>query len=569
MSMTRVEDLWTRYLAEGTLPSDEEQELLRALESDDSLRRRLIGDRQLDGLLDAVHAPDEDGRQFIRSFQDRLAVEGDETNFVAQVEEKIRRKPPRRAGPAAPPSALPLMLVAAAVLVVILLSVFVLSTEPPARVVKSREVPQIPEKTPDPAPVFVPAPEKQVVQPRTEEPKAPAPPPQPEPPPPPAPKSEPEPQPQPQPAPVQPERKTVVEAPKPVERAVAKLERVEGECRPDRAGDIAAGQGVETLGAKSAAVVVYPDATRLELGPQTAAREFADAGKGKTLFLENGSLAADVARQPQGQPMSIRTPHAEVRVLGTTLKITIDPTGAGSTRLDVLTGKVRLIRLSDGKAVDVVSGYYAVAGAGIDLVSRSSAPKPKVFLLQENFQDPRGVDARWKIVGTAAAIKTAGQLDIDLNPKSPGPNGWGGAGLMTRQSFAPSLAMTLDVDLPVLHPSVVAAVVFIPQGQKRGGDGVFRVQLRENRYTLTVESGEARDLASADRAGGAPCREKWRIELDGAAVRFLVDGREIFKHKHELQVPPGYTLGIDGSVRSDAPSGAKAAFDNVAIEPLK
>ena len=98
---------------------------------------------------------------------------------------------------------------------------------------------------------------------------------------------------------------------------------------------------------------------------------------------------------------------------------------------------------------------------------------------------------------------------------------------------------------------------------------MFRVQLRDNRYSLTVESGEARDLAGADRTGGGPCREKWRIEIEGGVVRFLADGREIFKHKHELPVASGYSIEIDGSVRSDAPPGAKAAFDAVTVEPLK
>ena len=120
------------------------------------------------------------------------------------------------------------------------------------------------------------------------------------------------------------------EAPKPVERVVARLDRVEGECRPDRAGDLTTGQGVETVGAGSAAVVVYPDGTRLELAARTAVADFADA-RGKTLVLQQGALSADVVKQPQGQPMTIRTAHAEVRVLGTTLKVTVDP---GFTRLD-------------------------------------------------------------------------------------------------------------------------------------------------------------------------------------------------------------------------------------------
>src|SRR6185295_11504721 len=160
-------------------------------------------------------------------------------------------------------------------------------------------------------------------------------------------------------------------------------------------------------------------------------------------------------------------------------------------------------------------------------------------------------------------------LDITLSTKTPGADGWSGAGLLSRQAFASPLALSTDVDVPILHGSVVTAVVFIPQGQKRGGEGVFRIQLRGERYSITTETGEPRDVATADRAGGSPCRERWRVEIDGAVVRLLVQDREVLRHKLEFPIAGAYSVGFDASARSDAPSGARASFDNLVIEPLK
>jgi FecR-like protein len=554
MSMNQVEDLWTRFMAEGRLSPSEEQELLDALEADPALRARLLGDKQMDGLIDALSTTDRDAEAFAKSFQDRLAVEGDDSKFIAKVEERIRRapaRPPRRF--AGRPESTPwtLGLIAAGVFAAIVVIVMLSSTETPAPVVKRVDPPKIREvepPTPPPPPIVetARAPEKPIVPPAPIDVKPP------EPPPPPKPEVIPTPvvpEPEKKPPPVRTVTKVIV----------ARVDRVEGEVAVQAGHPIAAGRGLEV--GKGAATIVYPDGTKLDLGAQTTVLDLVDAGNGKTLTMEKGVLTADVVKQPQ--PMIVKTPHAEIRVLGTTLRVTIEP---GSTRLDVLSGKVRLTRALDGKYVDVITGHYAVAGAGVEMVAKPSAPKPKAMLLQENFQDPRGVDARWKIVGTAAAIKTAGQLDIDLATKA---SGWSGAGLISRQTFAAPMAVLVDVDLPVLHASVVAAVVFIPQGQKRGDAGVFRVQLRDNRYSLTVETGEARDLAGADRTGGAPCRERWRIEVDGPVVRFLAGDREIFRTKHELTVPPGYSIEIDGSARADAPSGSRAGFDNVVVEPLK
>jgi len=64
--------------------------------------------------------------------------------------------------------------------------------------------------------------------------------------------------------------------------------------------------------------------------------------------------------------MSILTPQAEARVLGTKFTLLVDTNG---TRLEVTEGKVRLTGASDGKAVKVTARYYTVAAANYELAA--------------------------------------------------------------------------------------------------------------------------------------------------------------------------------------------------------
>ena len=50
------EELWLRFLAAAPLSPDEKGDLLRALESDPGLRRSLLADSEIDGLLKAYAA---------------------------------------------------------------------------------------------------------------------------------------------------------------------------------------------------------------------------------------------------------------------------------------------------------------------------------------------------------------------------------------------------------------------------------------------------------------------------------------------------------------------------------
>lgn len=166
---------------------------------------------------------------------------------------------------------------------------------------------------------------------------------------------------------------------------VAHLERMEGEVRllgpadkvPASAGEaLLAGGGLETGAEKSAAFLVFPDRTRIEMGPGTEVGEIRAEG-GKRIFVGRGEIRAFVARQAKDQPMVFSTPHGEAVVLGTTLRILVDPDPKKGTRLEVEEGRVRFSNL-EKKSVEVSAGHFAFAAPGVDLVARSWDPSTAV-----------------------------------------------------------------------------------------------------------------------------------------------------------------------------------------------
>jgi hypothetical protein len=180
------------------------------------------------------------------------------------------------------------------------------------------------------------------------------------------------------------------------------VDRIEGQAvvagkTPATAGmRLGPGQDFETVGARSSATLSFADGTLIDLAGDSLIREIADpaAARGKRLTLARGTLLARVVRQNAG-PMTIVTPHGDARVLGTTFRIVVD---SASTRLEVVEGKVQLKR-RDGKSVDVSAGHGAVAGAGIELVSRP-LPIEEIVLLPDQ---ARVSGNEWKLVKDPAA----------------------------------------------------------------------------------------------------------------------------------------------------------------------
>jgi hypothetical protein len=134
--------------------------------------------------------------------------------------------------------------------------------------------------------------------------------------------------------------------------------------------NVLSAQGLETgTTGGSRLVLRFPDKTCIELGARTEVSEIKLAA-GKKLLLDRGTVRAQVSKQPKAEPMLIATPHGEAKVVGTTLRIVVDPDPNKGTQLEVEEGKVELKNLA-GKTVLVESGHVAVAATGVELVAKS------------------------------------------------------------------------------------------------------------------------------------------------------------------------------------------------------
>jgi ferric-dicitrate binding protein FerR (iron transport regulator) len=183
--------------------------------------------------------------------------------------------------------------------------------------------------------------------------------------------------------------------PAPAVPVIAVLDRVEGDVVAILSGKrspatpgakLASGDAVETSGKTGHAVVEFADGTRLVLGADTIVDSIKIAD-GKRVSLRQGVLAAQVARQPAGEPMLFVTASAEARVLGTRLTLSVPPS---FTRLEVREGKVKITRRDDGASVEVGANQVVQVGKGL-----SMTPKPVTTVrvaLHETF------DRRWSPV---------------------------------------------------------------------------------------------------------------------------------------------------------------------------
>jgi hypothetical protein len=188
------------------------------------------------------------------------------------------------------------------------------------------------------------------------------------------------------PAPVPPvEEKKREPAPAPEKKTVAaarlgRLEQVQGQVfvlagkvrvEAKAGAEVASGQGVQTL-RDGSATLVYSDGTRLDLSGETTLRDIADTPQ-KQAQLAQGTVSADVVKQPAGAPMRLSTPTAELTILGTKFVVTAD---ARATRLQVKEGQVRFSRKKDGATIDVPGGSSAAVSDGVEFAAKSARVLP-------------------------------------------------------------------------------------------------------------------------------------------------------------------------------------------------
>lgn len=111
----------------------------------------------------------------------------------------------------------------------------------------------------------------------------------------------------------------------------------------------------------------FADGTELELGGD-ARLVLATLADGKRLRLDSGALTARVARQPEGRPLVLATPHGAATVLGTVFTLAARP---DQSRLEVNEGAVRMATALGVANVTVLAGQYAVTdGTPTSLVLR-------------------------------------------------------------------------------------------------------------------------------------------------------------------------------------------------------
>ncbi len=200
-----------------------------------------------------------------------------------------------------------------------------------------------------------------------------------------------------------------------------------GKRSPAALGDkLASGDAVETVGKTGQAVVEFNDGTRLVLGADTIVDSIKIAD-GKRVSLKQGVLAAQVAKQPVGEPMLFVTASAEARVLGTRLTLSVT---SSFTRLEVREGKVKITRKDDGASVEVGAGQVVQAGKG-----QAMAPKPSATLrvaLHETFDRRWG--PAWSVGGEAnlglKMVSENGSLSFKTAQKPAPDNNGLGAGKM-------------------------------------------------------------------------------------------------------------------------------------------
>ncbi len=363
---------------------------------------------------------------------------------------------------------------------------------------------------------------------------------------------------------------------------VARLERLEGEVQVFSGGsrtlarldqELLEGQGLDVRGRAGRAVLRFPDQTKVDLGGNTRLRMFRIEG-GKRFAVEEGSILADVAKQPKGQPMVIATPHGDATVVGTTLRILVDPDPKKGSRLDVDEGKVEFRNLA-GKTVTVETGHYAVAGVGVELTSRRVAPP----LLADDFQDRRRVAAEWDAIqGGLPTSYANGRLEIDATPRPAEeyvPTSWHTpGGLRSKKTFPLPLRISVDVEVSSADFDVTPILVLKPAGATVGAGvltysskDVLQVARRKDRIGAVVGTGSAElELRSAPCAyrGGEP--ERWTVEIGRELLVVSVNGTEILREPHRMDASRRFQVGLEAAAKKEIPAGIKVRFDNVVVE---
>jgi ferric-dicitrate binding protein FerR (iron transport regulator) len=105
----------------------------------------------------------------------------------------------------------------------------------------------------------------------------------------------------------------------------------------------------------------------------------------KKLNLRRGLMSAQVTPQPAKCPMIVRTPTAEIEIVGTVFSLAAEDS---KTALTVGSGRVRMRRLADGQVVEVRKGHSARVTSEVADELRSRPQEQPTGPWLQNFQEP-------------------------------------------------------------------------------------------------------------------------------------------------------------------------------------
>ena len=289
------------------------------------------------------------------------------------------------------------------------------------------------------------------------------------------------------------------------EAVIARIEAVTGEVRLLSRGatlpatakmDIHAGQGLEAR-SKASLSFSFPDGSKFDLEPGTLISQI-QADSGRKILLEKGTLRAVVSKQPKDQALVIATPHGEAKVLGTVLRIHVDPDPKKGTRLDVTEGKVELRNLA-GKKVLVESGSTATAAAG--------APLASGFLeldgWMRNVRNPAG-NTGW------------GEVEIGEDPLEPGRKCF----RLSYPTTLQGLLLTLPERIPLAEFGGLTCEVLIPNESLRGI--VLDSEVADPRENFSTTNQVTVKRGSWQPVTFKPSDYKGLAQLDGFVTRIYV-----------------------------------------------
>lgn len=227
--------------------------------------------------------------------------------------------------------------------------------------------------------------------------------------------------------------------------------------------------------ANGAAQMTFRDGTRLTV---TGESEVSVAeSEGKDVSLRRGSLTADVAPQLSGRPLTIRTPSAELTVLGTVLSVSSD---GESTTLSVEEGRVRLRRLADGSEIEVPGGHLVTSTLDTSQALRLESTDALPVEWALDFSDERALVTKGERVSVAGVpcyqgvpyIAARGEKDTRVIRRGIAING-------PSESEASFVQLTPDSRLRLRYRSDWDPVVFLgtqePDGSF-GGNFEYRVR---------------------------------------------------------------------------------------------